>query len=180
MTADSITETLRQRVAALDVPANPLPGTWLARIEGALMAASYARRIGANSLEGVLGGALGAVTAIEAARNEISALVQTLARVQKELDFTASAAREALRAALAECGDPGAAMAESVHHTATLRRGGDRVVITDEKALPSNVWRVKYEVNKALINARIKQGETIPGAVIEESPPSLFITAKEA
>jgi len=180
MTADKITETLRQRIANLDIPDNPLSNDWIARVEGALMAASYARRIGANSLEGVLGGALGAVTAIEAARNEISALVQFLARMQKGLDFTAAAAREALREALAECGDPGAATAESAHHIAMLRHGSDSVVITDEKALPSNVWRVKYEPNKALISSLIKQGETIPGAAMETSPPSLVITAKEA
>jgi hypothetical protein len=180
MTADKITETLRQRIAAMDIPANPLPGNWIVRIEGALMAASYARRIGANSLEGVLGGALGAVTAIEAARNEIFALVQFLARMQKGLDFTAAAAREALRAALSECGDPGAATAESAHHIAMLRLNGAKSAeITDEKALPDDCWRMKREPDKALINARLAKGDKIKGAVLVTAPPSLVITSKE-
>jgi hypothetical protein len=92
----------------------------------------------------------------------------------------AAQAREALRVGLAECGDPGAAIAESKHHRATLRLNGAKSSeITDEKALPDDCFRTKREPDKALIKARLNRGEDIPGAVLVTAPPSLVITSKE-
>jgi hypothetical protein len=85
-----------------------------------------------------------------------------------------------LRVALTECGDPGAAIAESKHHRATLRLNGAKSAeITDEKALPDDCWRMKRDPDKALIKARLNRGEDIPGAVLVTAPPSLVITSKE-
>jgi hypothetical protein len=100
--------------------------------------------------------------------------------MQAQLTHNAAKVREALRVALAECGDPGAAIAESKHHRATLRANGARAVeISDEKALPDDCWRMKREPDKSLIKARLNRGEEIPGAALTQSPPSLVITAKE-
>jgi hypothetical protein len=85
-----------------------------------------------------------------------------------------------LRAGLAACGDPGAAIAESKHHRATLRANGAKSAeITDEKALPDDCWRMKREPDKALIKARLNRGDDIPGAVLVTAPPSLVLTSKE-
>jgi hypothetical protein len=100
--------------------------------------------------------------------------------MQAQLTHNAAKLREALRAGLAACGDPGAAIAESKHHRATLRvNGAKSAEITDEKALPDDCFRTKREPDKALIKARLARGDDIPGAVLTQAPPSLVITSKE-
>jgi hypothetical protein len=181
MTAENIAALLRAEMRALHVPetmkdydAHPMR---LALIDAKVAQAKAAQ---ANSFDGSLSGALDAIVALENAEAEAKRAVTYWTRIQAELTHGAAKAREALRVALAECGDPGAAIAESKHHRATLRANGARAVeISDEKALPDDCWRMKREPDKSLIKARLNRGEEIPGAALTQSPPSLVITAKE-
>jgi hypothetical protein len=181
MTADEIAAALREAVRAVQVPAT-MPNYDLHPMRQALINAKCERlRTGeANSFEATLSAALDAIVALEAAETEAKRAVMDLTRVQAELTRGAAQAREALRVGLAACGDPGAAIAESKHHRATLRANGAKSAeITDEKALPDDCWRMKREPDKALIKARLNRGDDSPGAVLVTAPPSLVITSKE-
>jgi hypothetical protein len=134
----------------------------------------------ANSFDGSFTWTLDAIVALEDAETEAKRAVTYWTRVQAELTRGAAQAREALRAGLAECGDPGAAVTESKHHRATLRANGAKSAeITDEKTLPDDCFRTKREPDKALIKARLARGDDIPGAVLVQAPPSLVVTSKE-
>jgi hypothetical protein len=181
MTAENIAALLRAEMRALHVPetmkdydAHPMR---LALIDAKVAQAKAAQ---ANSFDGSLSGALDAIVALENAEAEAKRAVTYWTRIQAELTHNGAKAREALRVALAECGDPGAAIAESKHHRATLRANGAKSAeITDEKALPDDCWRMKREPDKALIKARLNRGDDIPGAVLVTAPPSLVLTSKE-
>jgi hypothetical protein len=181
MTAEEIAAALREAVRAVQVPAT-MPDYDLHRMRRALINAKCerTRTAEANSFETTLSAALDAIVAMEDAETEAKRAVMDLMRLQAELTRSAAQAREALRVGLAGCGDPGAAIAESKHHRATLRANGAKSAeITDEKALPDDCWRMKREPDKALIKARLNRGEDIPGAVLVTAPPSLVITSKE-
>ncbi len=181
MTAEEIAAALREAVRAVQVPAtmedydaHPMRVTLIA----AKVATSKAAQ--ANSFDASFTGALDAIVALEDAETEAKRAVTYWTRVQAELTRGAAQAREALRAGLAECGDPGAAVTESKHHRATLRANGAKSAeITDEKALPNDCFRMKREPDKALIKARLARGDEIPGAVLTQAPPSLVVTSKE-
>jgi hypothetical protein len=181
MTADEIAATLREAVRAVQVPAT-MPDYDLHRMRRALINAKCerTRTAEANSFETTLSAALDAIVAMEDAETEAKRAVMDLTLMQAQLTHNAAKVREALRVGLAACGDPGAAIAESKHHRATLRANGARSAeITDQKALPDDCWRMKREPDKALIKARLNRGEDIPGAVLVTAPPSLVITSKE-
>jgi hypothetical protein len=181
MTADEIAALLRAEMRAVQVPAT-MPDYDLHPMRRALINAKCERtRTGeANSFEATLSAALDAIVALEDAETEAKRAVMDLTRVHAELTRGAAQAREALRVGLAACGDPGAAIAESKHHRATLRANGAKSAeINDEKALPDDCFRTKREPDKALIKARLNRGDDIPGAVLVTAPPSLVITVKE-
>jgi hypothetical protein len=181
MTADEIAAALREAVRAVQVPAT-MPDYDLHRMRRALINAKCerTRTAEANSFETTLSAALDAIVAMEDAETEAKRAVMDLTLMQAQLTHNAAKVREALRVALAGCGDPGAAIAESKHHRATLRvNGAKSAEITDEKALPDDCWRTKREPDKALIKARLARGDDIPGAVLVTAPPSLVITSKE-
>jgi hypothetical protein len=181
MTADEIAAALREAVRAVQVPAT-MPDYDLHRMRRALINAKCerTRTTEANSFETTLSAALDAIVAFEDAEAEAKRAVMDLTLMQAQLTHNAAKAREALRAGLAACGDPGAAIAESKHHRATLRvNGAKSAEITDEKALPDDCFRTKREPDKALIKARLNRGDDIPGAVLVTAPPSLVITSKE-
>jgi hypothetical protein len=181
MTADEIAAALREAVRAVQVPAT-MPDYDAHPMRLALIAAKVAtaKAAQANSFDASFTGTLDAIVAMEDAETEAKRAVTYWTRVQAELTRGAAQAREALRAGLVDCGDPGAAIAESKHHRATLRANGAKSAeITDEKALPDDCWRTKREPDKALIKARLNRGDDIPGAVLTQAPPSLVITSKE-
>jgi hypothetical protein len=181
MTAEEIAAALREAVRAVQVPAT-MPDYGAHPMRLALIAAKCAtsKAAQANSFDASFTGALDAIVALEAAEAEAKRAVTYWTRVQAELTRGAAQAREALRAGLAGCGDPGAAIAESKHHRATLRANGAKSAeITDEKALPDDCWRIKFEPDKAYIKSRLARGKDIPGAVLVTAPPSLVITSKE-
>jgi len=181
MTAEEIAATLREAVRAVQVPAT-MPDYDLHPIRRALINAKCerTRTAEANSFEATLSATLDALVALEAAETEAKRAVMDLTRLQAELTRGAAQAREALRVGLAACGDPGAAIAESKHHLATLRQNGAKSAeIIDEKALPDDCWRMKREPDKALIKSRLAKGDKIKGAVLVTAPPSLVIISKE-
>ena len=133
----------------------------------------------ANDFDAGLTRALAAIVALDDAEAAAAAEVRA-AQARMAIVTEANAkAREALRQALNACGGPGAAEVESEFHKARLQRGGAKVEITDEKALPSIYWRVKQEPDKALIKAIMAKGDAIPGAALVQSPPTLHISAKD-
>jgi len=181
MTAEEIAAALREAVRAVQVPAtmqdydaHPMR---LALIDAKVATAKAAQ---ANSFEATMSAAVDAIVAMEAAEAQAKRAVADWTRVQADCTRGAAQLCEALRAGLEACGDPGAAIAESKHHRATLRANGAKSAeITDEKALPDDCFRTKREPDKALIKARLAKGDKIKGAVLVTAPPSLVITSKE-
>ena len=181
MTVEEIAAKLREVVRVLHVPAT-MPDYDLHPMRRALINAKCERaRTGeANSFDATLSAALDAIVALEAAETEAKRAVTDFTHMQAELTRSAAQAREALRVALTECGDPGTVDARGKHHVASLRANGAKSAeITDEKALPADCWRVKREPDKAMIKARLHRGEEILGAALRQAPHSLVITAKE-
>jgi len=181
MTAEEIAATLREAVRAVEVPAT-MPDYDAHPMRRTLIDAKCERNktAQANSFDATMSAAVDAIVAMEAAEAEAKRAVADWTRVQADCTRGAAQLREAMRVALAACGDPGAAIAESKHHRATLRvNGAKSAEITDEKALPDDCWRTKREPDKALIKARLNRGDDIPGAVLVTARPSLVITSKE-
>lgn len=167
--ADQIAADLRDAFKRIAVPDAPgLRDAW------ALRAVQEA-----NDFDSVLSRALAAIVVLDDAEAAVAAEVKAAQARQKTVTEANAKAREALRQALNACGGPGAAEAESEHHKARLQRGGARVEITDEDALPDTFWRVKREPDKALVKALLAKGQAIPGAALVQSPPTLIITAKD-
>ena len=133
----------------------------------------------ANDFDSGLTRALAAIVALDDAEATAAAEVKAAQARMAEITEANAKAREALRAALDACGGPGAAEAETEHHKARLQKGGAKVEITAPDALPADYWRVKREPDKALVKALLAKGQTIPGAALVQSPPSLVITAKD-
>ncbi len=181
MTADEIAATLREAVRAVQVPATMQDyDAYPMRLALTTAKCATIKAAQANSFDASFTGALDAIVALEDAETEAKRAVTYWTRVQAELTRGAAQAREALRVGLADCGDPGAAIAENKHHRATLRQNSAKSAeITDERALPDDCWRMKREPDKAYIKSRLVRGEEIPGAALRQAPPSLVITVKE-
>lgn len=181
MTAEEIAAKLREAVRAVHVPAT-MPDYDAHPMRVTLIAAKVAtsKAVQANSFDASFTGTLDAIVALEDAEAEAKRAVEYWTRVQAQLTRGAAQASEALRAGLAACGDPGAAVTESKHRRATLRANGAKSAeITDEKALPDDCFRIKREPDKAYIKSRLAKGDKIKGAVLVAAPPSLVITSKE-
>jgi len=180
MTADEIAAALREAVRAVQVPAT-MPDYDAHPMRLALIEAKVALPVAAraNSLEGALDKTVDAIIALEAAEVEARRAVEYWTRIMAECTHGVARTREALRAALTECGDPGTVDARGKHHVANLRATGAKSVEIDENALPDGFWRIKREPDKAYIKSRLVRGEEIPGATLRQAPPSLVITVKE-
>jgi hypothetical protein len=133
----------------------------------------------ANDFDSALSRALAAIVALDDAEAAAAAEVKAAQARMATVTEASAKAREALRQALDACGGPGAADVETEHHKARLQRGGAKVEITDPDALSEDFWRIKREPDKALVKALLAKGQTIPGAALVQSPPSLVITAKD-
>jgi hypothetical protein len=64
---------------------------------------------------------------------------------------------------------------ELVRATLSVRSGVQKVVVTDENALPDNCVRIKREPNKILIKELIDQGVPVAGATLSNAEPTLAI-----
>ena len=133
----------------------------------------------ANEFDSAMSRALAAIVALDDAEAAAAAEVKAAQARMASVTEAGAKAREALRQALDACGGPGAAEAETDHHTARLQRGGAKVEITDADALSEIYWRYKKEPDKALIKALMAKGQAIPGAALVQSPPTLYISAKD-
>ena len=167
--ADQIAADLRDAFKRIAVPDAPgLRDAW------ALRAVHEA-----NDFDAVMSRALAAIVALDDAEAAAAAEVKAAQARMATVTEANAKAREALRAALDACGGPGAAEAETEHHRARLQKGGAKVEITDPDALSEIYWRYKKEPDKALIKALFAKGDTIPGAALVQSPPTLHISAKD-
>lgn len=167
--ADKIAADLRDAFKRIAVPDAPgLRDAW------ALRAVHEA-----NDFDAVMSRALAAIVALDDAEAAAAAVVKAAQARMATVTEANAKAREALRAALDACGGPGAAEAETEHHKARLQRGLAKVEITDPDALSEIYWRWKKEPDKALIKALMAKGDTIPGAALVQSPPTLHISAKD-
>ena len=136
--------------------------------------------VGGNSLDAVAQGAVSTILAAEAAQSALDAFIAQIATTLDGVKGAAATARQALRHALHECGDPGAVTLGTPTHVAFLTSGRPSVDVTDAAKLPSSMWRMKEpEPNKAAILALLKAGQIVPGARLLVSPPSLTIKAKQ-
>ena len=167
--ADQIAADLRDAFKRIAVPDAP----------GLRDALALRRVQEANDFDSALSRALAAIVALDDAEAAAAAEVKAAQARMATVTEANAKAREALRAALDACGGPGAAEAETEHHKARLQRGGAKVDITAPDDLPAIYWRWKKEPDKALIKAMMAKGDTIPGAVLVQSPPTLHISAKD-
>ncbi len=67
---------------------------------------------------------------------------------------------------------------ERATYTASIRPGQPHVVVTDETKLPPGTVRINREPDKAQISALLKAGETVSGAELSNSMPSLTIRTR--
>lgn len=59
--------------------------------------------------------------------------------------------------------------------TLTIRQGTAKVVITDEKKIPEQFFRIKREVAKDELKTALKSGQLIEGAELSNGQPTLAI-----
>lgn len=62
--------------------------------------------------------------------------------------------------------------------TVSVAPGRPGVVITDEAALPDHLVRVKREPDRTKIKEALENGEVVPGAMLNNTLPSLRITTR--
>lgn len=182
-TTDTISAALAHALRGI-VPPGPDLETIASMVEEADASISRLRQLiqqaaGGNSLEAVMAGAVRTTIAIADADGVVQAAIKEMQRTSTALNDAMNAARDALRTALLECGDPGAAKAETETHVAYCTDGRPGVDITEPAKLPSAMWRTRDpEPNKAAILALLKAGQTIPGASLKPGVASLTITPK--
>lgn len=66
--------------------------------------------------------------------------------------------------------------AERPAATVSMQSGKAHIVITDENELPEQFIRVKREPNKEEIAKALKEGQSVPGAMLSNSAPVLRIS----
>jgi hypothetical protein len=62
--------------------------------------------------------------------------------------------------------------------TLSIRAGTQKVIITDETALPPNCVRIKREPDKVAIKEHLARGEQVNGAELSNSEPVLAVRIK--
>lgn len=101
--------------------------------------------------------------------------VQELCERGKRLDRRAEAIRSLIQKIMDDAKLPKLELAEA---TISVRAGTPKVVLTDEAALPDDCVKVVRNPDKAEIKIRLAAGQTVPGAVLSNSEPSLSIRTK--
>lgn len=59
--------------------------------------------------------------------------------------------------------------------TVTLSARAPQLVIADEAEIPARFFKSEPKLDKAAVKAALKDGETVPGASMDNAPPSLTI-----
>lgn len=108
---------------------------------------------------------------LEAAAKKRAADITTR---QRRFEAQANAARGALFGMLEALDERKFVDAE---FTISLRSGRPSVMITDEESIPDEFWATTRSINKSAINAAIKDGKDVPGAVQTNSLPTLSLKA---
>jgi len=67
---------------------------------------------------------------------------------------------------------------ELVPATLSIRAGTQKVIITDETALPPNCVRIRTEPDKVAIKEHLTRGEPVAGAELSNSEPVLAVRTK--
>ena len=62
--------------------------------------------------------------------------------------------------------------------TASVAQGRGKVVITDEAALPDQFFRVSRAPNKTAVSDALKDGQTVPGALMSNGEPTLTVRTR--
>lgn len=62
--------------------------------------------------------------------------------------------------------------------TASISAGKPGVTITDEAAIPEQFFRTTHQLDKAAVNAAVKDGQVVPGAELTNGFPQLTIRSK--
>ena len=67
---------------------------------------------------------------------------------------------------------------EQPDFTASVAQGRGKVVITDEAALPDQFFRVSRAPNKTAVSDALKDGQTVPGALMSNGEPTLTVRTR--
>lgn len=59
--------------------------------------------------------------------------------------------------------------------TLSVRPCPPRVIINDDANIPDYYWRVKREIDKTLVKAALKAGDTVPGCALSNQPDTINI-----
>ena len=131
----------------------------------------------ANSMDGVMAGAVATILAAEAAGNALNAVASMVAAHQAECAEAARKAKADLLHFMVDAGAPGF---PTEHHHIDWQ-ASDRVEITDAALLPLAYWREppapEPQPDKRNIAAALKKGTPVPGARLVQGH-SLRITTK--
>jgi hypothetical protein len=110
----------------------------------------------------------------EAMAAAAKARAENLAARKQRYERRAQAARGALFGMLDAMGER---RLDDAEFTATISAGRKQVVITDEAAIPDRFWETSRTLKKADVNAAVKAGEDVPGAMQTNGLPTLTIKA---
>ncbi len=122
-------------------------------------------------LDRVLRAAVHAKTMAKAAKERAAEIGERAARYDRREASLRGAAFAALDAL-------GLSKRELPDLTASIRAGQPVVIVTDADVLPEAFVRVKREPDKTLIGAALKAGNTVEGAELSNSTPSLTVRTK--
>jgi hypothetical protein len=120
-----------------------------------------------------------AIAAILRSRREDLAFVEALAAQIKQMEarkarLTELAGRKKARAVWAMIeGDLPRVPAPDFLAYLTMSQA--KVIVSDEKAIPSIYMRVKITPDKKLISAALKQGDDVPGASLGNPQPTIIV-----
>jgi hypothetical protein len=98
--------------------------------------------------------------------------MKVLSKRKQRFEARADACRITVRDALETLGLK-RIMAEDF--TATLSAGRTAVLVTDPDALPDDMFRITRSPNLTAIGDALKAGAEVPGAVLNNSPPTLTV-----
>lgn len=63
-------------------------------------------------------------------------------------------------------------------YTANIRAGQPRAMIVDAAQIPDEYWKIERSIDSAKLNADVKVGVIVPGAVLANGMPSIAIRTK--
>ena len=132
-------------------------------LDGATDALELVRRIVRSALD--------AEAMAEAAKSRMQALAARHDRFKGQADR----ARETAKAML---GALGVSKVLAEDFTVSLRDGPPKLLITDERQLDEEFWRVSRSIDRPLIKAALDAGRRVEGAALSNREPVLSVRTK--